>query len=94
MVSEARKEQLMRDAAMETRSFWRDDFSQAIASVIDDIRVNVVERSWYGHPLYRQIHDGLEGHMRQFYSLERDDDRIERSAEYAQARLAEIEQER
>jgi hypothetical protein len=52
MLSEAQKREAEQAGRTEMKRFWGAVVADGIAAAIADIRVHVVEKGWYGEPLY------------------------------------------
>jgi hypothetical protein len=52
MLSDAKKREAEQAGRAEMKQFWGDVLASSIGAAIADIRVHVVEKGWYGQPLY------------------------------------------
>jgi hypothetical protein len=57
MISEAKKREAEAAGRAEMKRFWGDVLADNVAGAIADIRVQVVEKGWYGQPLYNYARD-------------------------------------
>jgi hypothetical protein len=81
MVSEAKKREAEAAGQAEMQRFWGDVLADNIGAAIADIRVQVVEKGWYGQPLYDYARDLSQSS--EFYG------RTENQAEAAREQQAE-----
>ena len=52
MLSRAEKREAEQAGRNDVKRFWGDVVASGIAAAIVDIRVHVVEKGWFGQPLY------------------------------------------
>lgn len=52
MLNDAQKREAERAGQAEMKRFWGDVLADGVGAAIADIRVHVVEKGWYGQPLY------------------------------------------
>jgi hypothetical protein len=58
MLSETQKRQAEQAGRADLKRFWGDVVADGIGAAIADIRVHVVEKGWYGQPLYDYARQG------------------------------------
>ena len=95
MPSDARKKELAEEAKNDMkRRFWKDDVPLGFASIVDDIRVKVIEQGWYGSQLYN-MRDGLEQTMyERFYGKSNEANAQDKDAFHQRQQQRDLEQDR
>lgn len=90
MLSDAKKREAEQAGRAEMKQFWGDVLASSIGAAIADIRVQVVEKGWYGQPLYDYARDTMQ--TAEFYG--RRDNQIEAAREQQAERAKDNELER